>query len=120
VLRGNPLDLVEGVDLTIGYENQDVYGTNTAGDEESYTAALNYTYGPIKVGHQQGWTETGSHAATGTEGYHNKYTGIAFAVNENLSVSYEMEKSNREKIATKQLKVTLKQALYKLLTQWVV
>lgn len=89
VLRGNPLDLVEGVDLTIGYENLDVYGTNTAGDEESYTAALNYTYGPIKVGHQQGWTGTGSQAPGGTEGYHNKYTGIAFAVNENLSVSYQ-------------------------------
>lgn len=96
MLRGNPLNAVDGVDFTIGYENLSAAtSTDTAKDEESYTAALNYTYGPIKVGHQQGWLGTGSHSPTGTEGYHNKYTGIAFAVNENLSVSYQYVTSEK-------------------------
>ena len=33
--------------------------------------------------------KTGSKSGAGDEGYHNKYTGVAFAVNENLSVSYQ-------------------------------
>jgi hypothetical protein len=36
----------------------DTTAARTVGrDAGSYTAALNYTYGPIKVGHQQGWLE---------------------------------------------------------------
>jgi len=99
MLRGNPLNVVEGVDFAIGYENLDTTGSATTGDEESYTAALNYTYGPVKVGHQQGWTGTGSQAQAGNEGYHNRYTGIAFAVNENLSVSYQRTTSEERRWA---------------------
>ena len=90
MLRGNPLNIVEGLDFAIGYENVESTNARTVGrDASSYTAALNYTYGPIKVGHQQGWLETSSKLATDNEGYLNKYTGVAFAVNENLSVSYQ-------------------------------
>ena len=106
-LRGNPLNIVEGLDFAIGYENLETLGAVTAfTDEESYTAALNYTYGPIKVGHQQGWTSTGSKVRTGDEGYHNKYTGVAFAVNENLSVSYQ--RTTSEEIAWANTSVTTK------------
>ena len=90
MLRGNPLNIVEGLDFAIGYENSESTAPRTVGrDSGSYTAALNYTYGPIKVGHQQGWLENSSKLGSANEGYHNKYTGVAFAVNENLSVSYQ-------------------------------
>lgn len=90
-LRGNPLNIVEGVDVALGYERTETEASSkaTATDEESYTAALNYTWGPVKVGYQKGFFHTGAEAASGVEGYKNTYMGIAYAVNDNLSVSYQ-------------------------------
>ena len=96
MLRGNPLGLIDGVDFAIGYENlgdKRTKVTNT--DQESYTAALNYAYGPVKVGYQKGYYHTGNEGATTVEGYANDYVGIAYAVNDNLSVSYQNTKSKR-------------------------
>jgi hypothetical protein len=90
-LRGNPLNIVEGIDVALGYENVGTEATSkaTRTDEESYTAAINYTWGPVKVGYQKGYLHTGDEGATATEGYKNTYMGVAYAVNDNLSVSYQ-------------------------------
>jgi hypothetical protein len=90
-LRGNPLNLIEGVDLAVGYENTktQIASKATGTDHESYTAALNYTWGPIKVGYQKGYLHTGSELASGVEGYKNTSAGIAYAINDSLSVSYQ-------------------------------
>jgi len=66
-----------------------------ATDVESYTAAINYAYGPIKVGYQMGYLHTGDETASKAEGYKNAYAGIAYAVNDNLSVSYQNTKSRK-------------------------
>lgn len=96
MLRGNPLNLIEGVDFAIGYENNETKSiAATAQDAYSTTAALNYTYGPVKVGYQKGWMSTGLQGATAVEGYENDYIGIAYAVNDSLSVSYQNTKSKR-------------------------
>jgi hypothetical protein len=96
VLRGNPLNLIDGVDFAIGYENlEDTRAKATATDANSYTAALNYAYGPVKVGYQTSWYHTGNEGATTVEGYRAKNFGVAYAVNDNLSVSYQNTKSKR-------------------------
>jgi hypothetical protein len=96
MLRGNPLNLIDGVDFAIGYENLKTKSlANVADDAYSTTAALNYTYGPVKVGYQKGWFSTGLQGATAVEGYENDYIGIAYAVNDSLSVSYQNTKSKR-------------------------
>ena len=97
-LRGNPLGLIDGVDFAIGYENSTTHGAETTtavNDARSYTAALNYAYGPVKVGVQGGWLESGSHLQTQEEGYKNTNVGIAYAINDNLSVSYQNTKSTK-------------------------
>jgi len=96
MLRGNPLNIIEGVDFAFGYENNETKSVAaTAQDAFSTTAALNYTYGPVKVGYQKGWMSTGLQGATAVEGYENDYVGIAYAVNDSLSVSYQNTKSKR-------------------------
>lgn len=96
MLRGNPLDLIPGADVALGYENIETKRTAATGsDTESYTAALNYAFGPVKVGYQMGYYHTGDEAASAVEGYKNTYAGIAYAVNDNLSVSYQNTKSRR-------------------------
>jgi len=95
-LRGNPLNLVEGLDFAIGYENLKTKSlAATAQDAFSTTAALNYAYGPVKVGYQKGWYSTGLQGATAVEGYENDYVGIAYAINDSLSVSYQNTISKR-------------------------
>lgn len=96
MLRGNPLGLIDGVDFAIGYENLGDKRTKaTATDQESYTAALNYAIGPVKVGYQKAYYHTGNEGASTVEGYRSNIAGIAYAVNDNLSVSYQNHKSKR-------------------------
>jgi len=97
VLRGNPLNVVDGIDFALGYETSETKKASKADgtDAESYTAALNYAYGPIKVGYQMGYLHTGDETASTAEGYKNTYAGIAYAVNDNLSVSYQNTKSKK-------------------------
>ncbi len=78
--------LVEGLDFGFGMGSTDVKnGTSTATDIETIIGYANYTVGPVTIGYTQG-EESG-----GVKG-HDMHTmeafGIAFAVNENLSVSY--------------------------------
>ena len=95
-LRGNPLNLIDGVDLALGYE---ISNTTAAAavetDAYSVTAAINYAYGPVKFGIQGGWLGTGSESQTAAEGYKNTNVGLAYAINDNLSVSYQNTKSTK-------------------------
>jgi len=69
-LRGNPLGLIDGIDVALGYEtSQTTAASAVATDAESVTAALNYAYGPVKVGVQGGWLSEGSQSQTAAEGY---------------------------------------------------
>jgi hypothetical protein len=96
MLRGNPMDLIPGADLALGYEKVKTKKAAASGSaNESYTAALNYAFGPVKVGVQGGWLHTGEELASGVEGYKNTYAGIAYAVNDNLSISYQNTQSRK-------------------------
>ena len=80
---------LEGVAWGLGYGEQEA-GQETVvggdeGDNTDITAFVNYTVGPVSVGYQEAAYDAG--AAGGTNEYSKRW-GIAFNVNENLSISY--------------------------------
>jgi outer membrane protein OmpU len=78
--------LVDGLDVGVGYGETDIKdGTTTSTDIEVVTAYANYTMGPVTVGYTQGEQSGGS---VGSDSHTVEAYGIAFNVNENLSVSY--------------------------------
>ena len=82
---------VDGLTLAAGYSETDQIGTAT--DNEEMTAAINYAMGAVSVGYQQSVVDNNG----GSTGAIVTAYGIAFNVNENLSVSYSIndnEKTN--------------------------
>jgi outer membrane protein OmpU len=82
---------VDGLTLAAGYSDTDNDGTVT--DNSEVTAALNYTIGSLSVGYQQ--SEVNNNG--GSTGAKVEAYGIAFNINENLSLSYSIndnEKTN--------------------------
>ena len=78
--------LIDGLDVGIGYGETDVKdGTTTATDIETIIGYANYTMGPVTVGYTMGETSGG---AKGHDMHQMTAYGIAFNVNENLSISY--------------------------------
>ena len=82
---------VDGMTLAVGYSDTDNDGLVT--DNTEVTAALNYTMGAVSVGYQQSSVNNNG----GSTGAEVTAYGIAFNVNESLSISYsvnENEKTN--------------------------
>ena len=78
--------LVDGLDFGVGVSNTDIKdGTTTSTDIETVLGYANYTVGPVTLGYTQGETSGGS---KGSDMHQMEAYGIVFAVNENLSVSY--------------------------------
>ena len=78
--------LIDGLDVGAGYGETDVKdGTTTATDIETIIGYVNYTMGPITVGYTMGETSGG---AKGHDMHQMTAYGIAFNVNEDLSVSF--------------------------------
>jgi outer membrane protein OmpU len=85
--------LVDGLTFGAGYGETSwdrESGTTTKTETNSVAAFANYAFGPVTVGVQQNYT-SGSVGATGIHAQANEVTimGIAFNVNDNLSVSYQ-------------------------------
>ena len=79
--------LVDGLDVGVGYGKTDLKdGLSTTTDQVSMTGYVKYTFGPAVIGYQQG-ESTGGKA--GVDAAHSNGYGIAFNVNENLSLSYQ-------------------------------
>ena len=78
--------LIDGLDVGAGYGETDVKdGTTTSTDIETVIGYANYTMGPVTVGYTMGETSGG---AKGHDMHQMTAYGIAFNVNENLSISY--------------------------------
>jgi hypothetical protein len=90
-----------GATLTTGYadyENNTVAQTN---DGTELTAALNYVYGPVKVGYQKKYQNKGQASAlVDAIFYKDDVIGIAYAVNDALSVSYNVYESYKHQGST--------------------
>ncbi|MDC1186002.1 hypothetical protein N8006_03990 [Candidatus Pelagibacter ubique] len=78
---------VDGLAIGLGYgeaENGSDAGS-TLGDEEHSTAFANYSVGPVTFGYQMSYINSN---VLGTDDRQTDAWGLAFNVNENLSVSY--------------------------------
>ena len=89
--------LVDGLDVGFGMGETDVKdGTTTSTDIETIIGYANYTIGGVTVGLTQGEQSGG---AAGHDMHEMEAYGIAFAVNENLSVSYNSHEVTYAKTA---------------------
>ena len=77
--------MIEGLTLAYGSSKTEVMSSATANDDTEMTMAINYVNGALSVGYQVSEVQSG---AAGANGNNVEEFGIAFAVNENLSVSY--------------------------------
>jgi hypothetical protein len=90
--------MVEGLDVGVGYYNQDTDATATTGNyqQDEGTAYVKYSTGPVSVGYQRGVVSVDN--ATSNTTYDNEMIGISYKVSDDLSVSYnelESRKSSR-------------------------
>ena len=77
--------MIEGLTLAYGSSTTDVMSSSTANDDEEMTMAVNYVNGGLSLGYQVSEVQSGT---AGANGNNVEEFGIAFAINENLSVSY--------------------------------
>ena len=80
---------IDGLAIGAGYGEAEAGTTaSTAGDNgdtTNLTGFVNYSFGPMTVGYQQSTEDAGGNG--GTSEYSERW-GVAFNINENLSVSY--------------------------------
>jgi len=103
VVAGNPLAIagIDGVKLTLGYSMVDKTLANQE-DVEQGTAAVNYSYGPLSVGVQKSiiyYGNNGKGAVAAANWAKNQSIGAAYAVNDNLSISYQETESYKSTTA---------------------
>jgi len=78
-------EAISGLTLAYGHSITDDQSAASANDDTEHTMAINYVVGSISLGYQQSESQTGG---AGENGNNVEEFGIALAVNENLSVSY--------------------------------
>ncbi len=92
---GIPLELIPGAGgakLTLGYEKGESINDNVH-NKEGGTAALVVPVGPLKVGYQKkGYQAAGAAGAEETF-FKDDIIGVAYAINEDLAVSYNIIES---------------------------
>ena len=92
---------LDGFTLTAGYEEMENSLTASTDDQDGATAALTYANGPLKFGfqkkyHFEGQATAAAAATTSEEAeYVDTIVGIAYAVNDNLSLSFNRYESKR-------------------------
>ncbi len=88
---------LDGAVLTTGFSERDHSTVANVDDAFDVTAALNYATGPLKVGVQKKLHNEGEGTAATTDAvfYKDTVIGIAYAINDDLSVSYNRYTSQR-------------------------
>jgi len=84
---------IEGLSAAVGHAKTD-FSTAATNDNEEWTASINYAAGPVSIGYQQSEVQSGT---ANTSGYDVTTYGIAFNVNENMSVSYNVNNATVDK-----------------------
>lgn len=82
--------VLEGATLTTGIAERETGRTANTADLLELTAALNYVYGPVSFGYQKTFSDSGqsTSAAAGHTIYRDDIIGIAYKVNDALSISW--------------------------------
>ena len=93
-LRGNPMNMIDGLAISLGYaETENVNKDAGKGqDNLDMTAAINYATGPLKVGVQRSHVQV----QDDDNSYDSEIFGIAYAINESLSVSFNHIKQTKD------------------------
>jgi len=82
--------VLEGATLTTGIAERETGRTANTADLLELTAALNYVYGPVSFGYQKTYSDGGqsTSATAGHTIYRDDIVGIAYKVNDALSISW--------------------------------
>ena len=93
---------VEGLTLTADYLDVGSVGASAGQQPESGHWSAKYVTGPVSVGYGRGYVAAaiGTPAVSVTEDFTNTAMAIGFAVNDNLSVSYSKEESEKSYTST--------------------
>jgi len=90
---------LSGATVRTGYSENDNSTAAATDDVVELTAALNYAYGPLSFGVQKKYKNLGTTVATTDPIWHkDTVIGIAYAVNDSLSLSYNRYTSQRHSI----------------------
>ena len=89
--------LAKGATLTTGFAEHDHSTVTNVDDAFDVTAALNYSNGPFSIGVQKKVHNEGEGTAATTDAiwYKDTIVGIAYAINDDLSISYNTYESQR-------------------------
>ena len=93
---------LDGNTLTLGYASEEVSTLVNSSDRLEGTVAITGSYGNFSYGYQKKYIEPGqTTAGQATDFYKQDIIGLAYAVNDNLSISYNTitEKANRQESA---------------------
>ncbi len=87
--------MVDGLDVGVGYFDQDTESTVTTGNygQDEGTAYIKYSTGPVSVGFQRGVVSI--QGATSETSYDNEMFGISYKISDDLSVSYNELESRK-------------------------
>ena len=92
-------DALDGFTLTLGYSEDEVSTVANTSDRFEYTAALTGSVGNFKFGYQREVIDEGQTAAlTDADFYKVETIGLAYAVNDALSISYNMMEQQQHNI----------------------
>ena len=88
---------LEGLVLTTGIEEKETSTIANTEDHYGVTAALNYSYGPLSLGYQKKFNSRGQIAASGDViVYRDDVIGVAYKVNDSLSLSWNRYTSTKQ------------------------
>ena len=116
------IPMADGLKVGASYFERDEQGAATKRDADAQSGAYYATYsmGNISLGYSKAYNQllVADSANTGTDYYEQTNTSVAYSINDELSVSYEVEKSERVGVdtatATVQQKSTGLQLAYNL------
>jgi hypothetical protein len=83
-----------GLKITAGYEEMDAQ-VNTFENQLGGTVAVNYAMGPLSLGYQKKGYQAAATANVTKTFYKDDVWGVAYAVNENFAISYNVYQSNK-------------------------
>ncbi len=92
---------LDGATLTTGYETIEIAADANTADSHDLTAAINYSVGNLALGVQRKYHNEGETAtATDEVFYKDLAIGVSYAVNDQLSISYNRYDSDRHNTTT--------------------
>jgi outer membrane protein OmpU len=97
--QGYVVKLSHDIGLTLGAGVEEIKGQPGQGDKDNITGYALYTMGPVSVGYQSYYLNNGGKAMTAADAplgdYSGEAIGIAFNVNDQLSIGYQNVNEDR-------------------------